>query len=378
MSLSELLTIFFMCAINRFAERTAVVSEYRHGKVGTLKICFRSFLMKKLFVGLLAFLLAAGALAGGNAVRIAGGPATGEYITFARAMCGALGQLFSCNPLETKGAQENLDRLKVALSDSAAVEVAILKGNIAATLSTEAGFLDNFTVVRSLPGEAVMLVMKSETAKAVVNWAGIKESAFLLSLGLPGEKSGDASVFNALKDIPGSALKDFEVKQYKGRPELVAAIQSGEVRMGWFVQYPNPNNALFQLIERAGLVVLGAVDPDFIQLGGSVGVQDVTIANAKLFGLGGAAKAITTTTVQAAIVARSPNQYPDGRERKLQQALITKIRNEEVVNLLPKEPWAMSWANKTSLSAKIAVEDIYNALKGESANAAVRVSELGK
>ena len=309
-------------------------------------------------------------------VRIAGGPPAGEYITFARQTCEALGALFSCNPMETKGSGENVDRLKAPLADSTAADVIFLKGNMAETWQKEPGFVDNYVFVRSIAGEAIFLVMKPETADAVRNWAGVKEAAFLLSLGLPGEKSGDAAVFKALQAIDGSPLQALDVKYFKGKTELVTAVQTGQVQIGWFVQYPNPDNALFKAINDAGLVVMGVVDPDFLQLGGSFGVQDVTIANAKAFGFGGAAKAIHTATIRAAILARAPKAYPNMRGQKVQEAAIARIQRAEEVDLLPKAPWIAGLINSATITAAGTVGDMYNRLAGEAMGAKDRVGKL--
>lgn len=315
--------------------------------------------------------------ADGASVRIAGGPPAGEYITFARQTCDTLGALFSCNPMETKGSGENVDRLKAPLTDPTAADVTFLKGHMAEAWQKESGFTDNYVFVRSIAGEAIFLVMKPETADAVRNWAGVKEAAFLLSLGLPGEKSGDAAVFKALQAIDGSPLQALDVKYFKGKTELVAAVQAGQIQIGWFVQYPNPDNALFKAINDASLVVMGVVDPDFLQLGGSFGVQDVVIANAKAFGLGGAAKAIHTATIRAAILARAPKTYPNIRGQKVQEAAIARIQRADEVDLLPRAPWINSLINSTTITAAGKVGDMYSRLAGEAVGAKNRVEQLG-
>ncbi|HYN78035.1 MAG TPA: hypothetical protein VES73_09615 [Lamprocystis sp. (in: g-proteobacteria)] len=319
----------------------------------------------------------AGETAGGT-VRVAGGTPSGDYITFARATCDALGSLFVCNAVETKGSLDNVERLRLPLTDPAAVDIAFVQGNVADQLQQAPGFNDDFVVVRNIAGEAVFLVMTPETAAAVRNWAGIKNTAFLLSMGLPGEKSGDTAAFNALRAMADSPLQALEVKQYQGRPELLAAVRSGAVRIGWLVQYPNPDNALFQAIDTAGLVVMGVVDPDFVQLGGAFGVQDVTVANAKLFGIGGAAKRLHTTTVKAAIAARAQNTFPDLRSQKIQDAAIRKIQEAPEADILPKKSWITDLINKKTFMAKVAVGQLYDQMTGEAVGAKERVGQLDK
>ena len=137
-------------------------------------------------------------------LKVAGGPATGAYLPFANAICGtALGGLFNCIPLETKGAQANVNMLNTGAAD-----LAIMKGNLAQAMAQDPSFQEKYTLVRSLPGEAVMMIMTEGTAKAVINASGALDNAFLLSFGLPGEQSGDASVFNDLRAVKNSPLKD--------------------------------------------------------------------------------------------------------------------------------------------------------------------------
>ena len=326
--------------------------------------------------GLALATFAATPYAGGASVRVAGGTPAGEYITFARATCDALGPLFPCIPVETEGSQANVEQLRLPLTDPKAVDIAFVKGNVADQIQQEPGFNDNFVLVRTIAGEAVLLLMTPDTAEAVRNWAGVKGAAFLLSMGLLGEKSGGTAVFNALQALAGSPLQALELKQCKGRMELVSAVQSGEVRIGWLVQYANPDNPVFKAIDEAGLVVMGVVDPDFVQLGGSFGVQDVTIANARLFGLAAAAKSIRTTTIKSAIVARAPKTFPDLRSQKIQEAAIHKIQQAPETDILPKTSWITDLINSTTITTKEAVGQLYDQLAGEAVGAKGRVGQL--
>jgi len=338
----------------------------------------RSIDLRPVLCGLALATLAAAPRAEGDNVRVAGGTPAGEYITFARATCEALGALFPCSPLETKGSQDNVERLKAPLTDPGAIDLGFVQGDVADQLQQEPGFNDRFVVVRSIAGEAVLLVMTPETAAAVRNWAGVKGAAFLLSIGLPGEKSGDTAAFNALRALPDSPLQALDVKQYKGRSELLAAVQAGEVRIGWLVQYPNPDNAAFKAIDEAGLVEMGVVDPDFVQLGGSFGVQDVTVANAHWAGLAGAARRIHTTTIKAAILARAPKSYPELRARKLQEAAVRKIQQASETAILPQKSWLTDLINTATVTAKDTVVKLYDEMAGEAVGAKERVGQLNK
>ncbi len=310
-------------------------------------------------------------------VRIGGGPPTGQYLPFARSTCDYLGNLFPCNATETKGSGANLDGLRKDVGDPTSYDVIYIKGSMAEDLLREPDAAGKYEFVRSVAGEAAFTVMNRKTAAAVRNWQGVKDAAFLLSIGLPGEESGDAAVFRALQKVDGSPLKDLDVRVYKGREELLTAVKSGQVRVGWYVQYPNTKNPLFRMInDSEDLVVMGVVDQDMNQLGGSVGVNTVTIADAKAFGLAGAAKKIETTTLRAAIVAKSPSVYPEGRARKIQQAVIAKLKAAKDSDILPKEEWLTAYVNDLSAAASANVAEMVTKLKGDAVGASDRVKGL--
>jgi hypothetical protein len=293
------------------------------------------------------------------AVRVAGGPPTGEFITFARATCAALGSLFSCNALVTEGSQDNLERLMLPLTDPLAVDFAFVQGNLADQFQQQPGSHERFVLVRTIAREAVLIIMTPETARAVPNWAGVKNLPFLLSIGLPGEKSGDTAAFRALQAMPGSPLQGLEVKQYPGRTEMIEAVRSGAVRIGWLVQYPNPDNDAFKLIADKGLVLKGVddlvsekpiadkspvvmrvVDPDLEKLGGLFEVQDVAAAQTCWLWFCWPAPPIHTTTIKAAILARASGTYPDAHSQGVQNSAIHAIQQAPEQDLLPKPSWS--------------------------------------
>ncbi|WP_295446326.1 hypothetical protein [uncultured Thiodictyon sp.] len=290
------------------------------------------------------------------AVRVAGGPPTGEFITFARATCAALGSLFSCNALVTQGSQDNLERLMLPLTDPLAVDFAFVQGNLADQFQQQPGSHERFVLVRTIAREAVLMIMTPETAQAVKDWEGVNKSPFLLSMGLPGEKSGDTAAFRALQAIPCSPLKGLDVKQYQGRPEMIEAVRSGAVRIGWLVQYPNPDNDAFKLIADKGLVVMGVVlkktiadpcpvviggvDPDLEKLGGLFEVKDVAAAPTCWLWFCWPAQPISTTTIKPAILARASTTYPDAHSQGIQNSAIHAIQQAQEQDLLPKPSWS--------------------------------------
>jgi hypothetical protein len=328
--------------------------------------------MKTLRVLLLAAGLAAAGVAGAadNAVRIGGGPKTGEYIHIAGSICGALGKLFACQAMETGGTGDNKKKL-----EAGEAEFALAKANVAEDWLKNPEFAARFSVVRRIGDESLFAFAKPEIAKAVGSWVGVRDNAFLLSVGLPGELSGDAAVFNSLKAVPGSPLANLTVKMFKDRPALVQAVVTGEVQLGFITQVPNPTNDLFTLINNAGLMIMGVVDPDLIALGDTFRVKPVTVKNAKWLGLGGSAQQIETANVPAAILAVRPETL-QGRAAMVQQAAIKKIQEAPEASLLPQQGWMQDLANTASLKAGSGLEKVMDATKEAAKGAKERLQGM--
>ena len=324
----------------------------------------------RMVAALLSLTAAISVSAAENAIRIGGGPKTGEYISIASSLCDALGSLFSCTGLETKGTLANKELL-----EKGEVEMALAKGNIAEEWMKEPAFAARHTIVRRIGDESLFIFGKPETLKAIGSWVGVRENAFLLSIGLPGEKSGDAAVFNSLKAVEGSPLANMDIKIYPGRPELVKAVQTGEVKLGFIGQVPNPSNPLFESINSAGLLIMGVIDPDMITFGDTFRIKPVTVKNAKWFGIGGGALQIETANVPAAIVAIKPEALT-GRAAKVQEAAIKKIQGTNEQDLLPKQDWMQQLANTTSLKAGAGLETVMDKVKTAAQGAKERLNQL--
>jgi len=306
----------------------------------------------------------------GNLVKIAGGPKTGEYINIAKSLCSNLGQLFQCEAMETGGTLDNKKRL-----ENGEASFALAKSNVAEEWLKDANFASKHTILRRIGDESLFVFAKPEVLKAVGSWLGVRDNAFLLSIGLPGELSGDAAVFNALKSVSGSPLANLEVKMYADRPALVEAVSSGKVKLGFITQVPNPENQLFSSIDKAGLMMMGVVDPDMITFGETFRIKAVTVKNAKWFGIGGNAQQIETANVPAAIVAVKPESL-QGRAMMVQQAAIKKFQETPEANLLPQQGWMQKLANTASLKMESGLEGLMNSMKEAAAGAKERLGKL--
>jgi hypothetical protein len=319
---------------------------------------------------LLTLLLGLSAFADENQIRIGGGPATGEYINIAKSLCASLGKLFQCQPMETSGTLDNRKRL-----EAGQVEIALAKSNAADDWMKDPSFAAKYTIVRRIGDESLFVFGKPEILQAVGSWLGVRENAFLLSIGLPGELSGDTTVFNALKNVSGSPLAQMEVKMFPDRPTLVEAVRTGKVKLGFITQVPNPNNPLFASINDSGLMIMGVVDPDMITFGETFRIKPVTVKNAKWFGLGGGAQQIETANVPAAIVAVKSGSL-QGRMAMVQQAAIKKILEAGEADLLPQQSWMQDLANTTSLKAGAGLDNAMKSMEKAAAGAKERLGKL--
>ncbi len=306
-------------------------------------------------------------------LHVGGGSKTGEYINIAGSICAALGTLFSCTAEETGGTVDNGERLVAGTLD-----MALMKGDVAATLAEQN--LGKVNVLRYVAGEAVFVFMKPEIAMAVGSWLGIKDNAFLISIGLPGEKSGDAALFRSLQSVKDSSLKDATVVVFKDRAEVVAAVVSGKVQIGFLVQYPNPENATFKAINDAGLVVMGVVDPDFSQMpfGEKFSVKSVMVGNAKMWGFGGSAKSIETVTVPVGVVARDPAMIQDPTQQRVLAAAIKKVSGFEEVAIMPPADWMHALINSASVRVGSGMDALVGQARSLAEGAKERLSSIGK
>jgi hypothetical protein len=305
-----------------------------------------------------------------NVIKVAGGPKTGEYINIAKSICPSLGKLFTCEPLETQGTLDNKKLL-----ESGAVSFALAKSNVAEEWLKDETFASKFKIVRKIGDESLFIFGKPEILEAVGSWIGVRENAFLLSIGLPGEKSGDAAVFSSLKSVPNSSLANLEVKMYADRPSLVAAVTSGEVKFGFIAQVPNPENPLFSLINDSKLMIMGVIDPDMLMFGDTFKIKTVTVKNAKWFGLGGGAKQIETANVSVAILAVKPETL-EGRAKMIQEAAMSKIQGMAETDLLPKQPWMQELANKATLKMGSGLDSVMDSLQKSAEGAKDRINKL--
>ena len=236
-------------------------------------------------------------------------------------------------------------------------------------------FASKYMIVRRIGDESLFVFGKPEVLEAAGSWIGVRNNAFLLSIGLPGELSGDKAVFDSLKSVPGSPLANIAVKVYPDRPALVSAVKSGDVKLGFITQVPNPENPLFAAINSSGLMIMGVVDPDMITFGETFRIKPVTVKNAKWFGLGGGAKQIETANVPSAIVAVKPEML-QGRAAMVQQAAIKKIQETPEKDLLPQQGWMQTLANTATLKTGAGLESLMTSLEKAADGAKERLGKL--
>lgn len=300
-------------------------------------------------------------------VRVGGGPLDGQYIHFAKATCGLLGKLYECDPRQSDGSGANVENLRKPWTDPKAVDAAFMKGSMAEEMQKQPDFGDHFEFIRYVAGEAVLLVVSDKYRDSLPNWAAVRKNVHLLRVGLPGEKAGDTAVFRALSGVQGSVLPKFkEVKMYPNRTAMIEAVQKGEVHIGWLMMYANPDNDAIAKVnaKESGLSFMGVVDPDFLTLSPSVDVQAVPITNAGWFGLR-PPTVVTTTTMKAAIVARSPRQYPEETGRRdTQQGVIQALRDAKEDALLPDVPWIKGLVNSVSLKTSGGLNKVLEDMRG--------------
>ncbi len=313
-----------------------------------------------------SLLFTAGAVQAANEVSISGGSPTGQYIEMAESLCSSLGALLNCTAKQSGGSIANRQAL-----ERGEINAGLMMGPLARNWSEEPGFSDRFEIARTFGEESLFVIGKPETINAVKNYQGIEESAFLLTMVLPGEGSGDTQTFRMLQK--GTPLAEMELKVAQDRTDMINKVANGGPEyLGFAAQFANPENTFFKQISMAGLEIMGIVAPD-MALDEMYSIKTVVVKNAKLTNW--KAQEITTGSLPVALVVRTPSDF-EGREAKLQSVFIKKLKKTPEAKLLPQAGWIQKLANTASIKAGPTFDSLMKSAKEAAQGAADRIKSL--
>lgn len=283
------------------------------------------------------------------ALQINTGGQTGAYFDrFCPELKGELDKsAFNYTCEQTEGSRENLRRVTedptqigYAQFDVYALEKEMLGGD---TLLTE--------LRTDLGRECVFMVTSNRELK---NFGEISTLASAFRFVLPPERSGSAATFEFLRHIDPDGLGTAIDIEYAASTDaaLDAALNNPDV-ITLFVQFPDPNNARFEAINKGGGVFIPVLDRNILRQ--RIGddklyfAQEVEVEKARFTR---AREKMVTACTPMVVFTGANNRVSDDTAREDHQDMIDTVRRLPIENLQPKEGFFSSiWHRTKELSA---------------------------
>jgi len=216
------------------------------------------------------------------------------------------------------------------------------------------GGKDPFTIIRRDDArECVFAVTRN--AK-LTTYGDIAGRAFNLKFFLPSQKSGSAGTFQFLFDIDKDGLGQTRNVTYAMSIEdALREALSTEDGVAFFVQFPNPDNPRFKMVQELGGHFVPVIDRNILrQRAGGEKIyfaQETAVANAKWSKSG--KSVITACTPVVLFTGR--NDALTGDAQKDHTDLIATLKQLKTSQTLPPKSWFSRMLKKTkALSAKSA------------------------
>jgi hypothetical protein len=292
----------------------------------------------------------AGALVGAPAAaqEINTGDATGAYHgTFCPRLEGALRQARFPHTCKTsEGTGENLRRV---LADPRQVGFGQL--DILALEGALAGDKPPVAVMRRDDARECLFAVTRN--KDLLSWGHIAGNAARLRFILPPQGSGSFGTFRFLRSLDPEGLgRATQVTHAKDTDEAIRQSLAADDTVTLFVQFPDPDNVRFRLVNEQGGHFVPVIDRAILrpQVGGEkiYFAQETQVANAQWSKAG--VKVVTACT-PLAIFTGAPERIADARAAQDQRDLIATVRALKPEVLLPPEgAFARFWRTTRELS----------------------------
>lgn len=181
-----------------------------------------------------------------------------------------------------------------------------------------------------------------------VAWGNMLRLAPRMKIGLPGETSGATTTFRFISknDQSLQRVRDGNVVNYEKADLAIEAAASGEMDIAFFVQFPDPTNKRFQLIDEKGLTIVGVGSRAMSRLtvpspdGGAAQsvyqVQNVPVQ--ETLGGWGSDKTVSTMCTEIVIVTRSADDL-EGDAKMDQKDLIQVLSEAPLGSFEPQASW---------------------------------------
>ncbi len=277
--------------------------------------------------------------------QIGTGGASGAYhTTFCPPLPGALSRAYfhgyACTT--SRGTLENLDRVVQAPTGLGFAQSDVL----ARRIDADPSLAQRVAVVRSdIACEGLWMVTRNPD----LDFGRILGLARRIRFILPPEGSGSSASFDYLRSIDPEGLgraQDANIERVANAMAVIKGVAEGtQGEVGFFVQWANPRNEVIRaMVETPGLRVIPVASREILraQVGGQkvYALQDYTLSEGGLFGIGGKAVRATTACTQVALVTGAPGV--PGADKAEQEELIARLRAIPPAALLPQDDFLRS------------------------------------
>ncbi|MEM1306177.1 MAG: hypothetical protein AAGG99_01510 [Pseudomonadota bacterium] len=203
--------------------------------------------------------------------------------------------------------------------------------------------------------ECVFAVTKE---RDLVNFGEIAVFASQLSFFLPPRTSGSTNTFRYLQQIDAEGLGEAQdVTTVGSTDEAIRKALSTDGGVALFVQFPDPNNTRFRLIQELGGHIVPVIDRAILnqEVDGQrvYYAQETQVTNAKWLKAG---RTVITACTPMVLFAGTPDQIEDASARRRHEDRITILRGLRAQELLPREPIMARILKRTKQLSAVSAE----------------------
>lgn len=309
-------------------------------------------LMRASIAALAVFSVATAVSAGG---QINTGGETGSYFgKFCPLVRDALKKSkFDYSCVTSRGSRENILRISGTPTDIGFSQLDVFKHE-----NDLLGGRELFSVIRSdIARECIFMVSRN---KELANFGRVSAIADRLRIILPPEKSGSAGTFEYLQALDPDGLGSAVEIEYAGSTdEAIKRALASDDAITLFVQFPDPDNARFKLIDKLGGHFIPVISRAVLrqQVGGEkvYFAQETDIANAKWHKAG--KKVVTACTPMILFTGKS-DRIDDAVKREDHKDLIATLRAMDQAAFVPKRGFFSRMWRKTKALSGAGVEKL--------------------
>ena len=295
---------------------------------------------KSLIAGVALTLLTAGAAQAQQPIYT-GGERGSYFGTFGPLLQQILDREFFDYTLQTSaGSGENIDRV---LGNPQAIGMT-QTDVLAYQTAQDPTLADNIVIIRNdVANECLYAVTSEENAQRLTNWGDVRAYARRLQFALGPEASGSARTFQFLQTFDERLAGARRVSYMNSTDDAIDAVVGGTADVAFFVQFADPDNPRFEVINDSRLAFIPVIDRSILRqrFGDSRAYVplEVKVTSAGLLSWSGVERVLTACTPLAYITG-NPALLPDGSDARLdQQDMIAILREASLDTLQPEADW---------------------------------------